>query len=115
AGKMDVLILNNQVGKFGFNLTKVRTAFFVERVYDDSYFQCLHRNRRIGTTQSPIVVNMRSVTQKGTKTIDHTIHDVLDYRTGMMRRITARMLKDALEPVPKKKAAGKAKAVSERT
>lgn len=98
AGNMDVLILNNQVGKFGFNLTKVRTAFFVERMYDDSYFQCLHRNRRIGTTQSPIVVNMRSVTQKGHRTVDHVVHETLDYRNGMIKKVTARMLKEVLRP-----------------
>lgn len=92
-GELDILILNNDVGKFGWTLTKARTAFFVERTYSDAYFQCLHRNRRIGTTQSPIVVNMLSVTQKGNKTIDHTIGSVLDYRTGMIQKITAGDLK----------------------
>lgn len=93
-GDVDVLILNNQVGKFGFTLTKARTAFFVERMYDDSYFQCLHRNRRIGTTQSPIIVNMRSVTKSGHKTIDHLIHSTLDYRVGMIEKVTAGDLKE---------------------
>jgi SNF2 family DNA or RNA helicase len=92
-GEIDALILNNQVGKFGFTLTKARTAFFVERMYDDSYFQCLHRNRRIGTEFSPIVVNMRSVTAAGEQTIDHLIHSVLDYRNGMIRKVTAGDLK----------------------
>lgn len=91
--EIDAIILNNQVGKFGFTLTKGRTAFFVERMYDDSYFQCLHRNRRIGTTQSPIIVNMRSVTGDGSETIDHLIHDTLDYRVGMIKRVTAADLK----------------------
>lgn len=88
-GELDALILNNQVGKFGFTLTKARTAFFVERMYDDSYFQCLHRNRRIGTTESPVIVNMRSVTADGDKTIDHLIHSTLDYRVGMIKKVTA--------------------------
>lgn len=94
ANKLDIIILNNQVGKFGFTLTKARTAFFVERMFDDSYFQCLHRNRRIGTTHSPIIVNMRSVTQQGKKTLDHVVHDVLDYRKGMIQKVTARMLRE---------------------
>lgn len=94
-GEIDVLILNNQVGKFGFTLTKARTAFFVERMYDDSYFQCLHRNRRIGTEHNPIIVNMRSVTQAGTQTIDHLIHSTLDYRVGMIKKITTADLKGA--------------------
>lgn len=96
-GQIDVLIMNNQVGKFGFTLTKARTAIFVERMYDDAYFQCLYRNRRIGTTQSPIVVNLRSRTASGKKTIDHVIHDVLDYRTGMIKNVTAGMLKEVLK------------------
>lgn len=96
-GELDVLILNNQVGKFGFTLTKARTAFFVERMYDDSYFQCLHRNRRIGTTQSPIIINMRSVTQSGRKTIDHLIHSTLDYRVGMIKKVTAGDLRKVFE------------------
>lgn len=96
--ELDALILNNQVGKFGFTLTKARTAFFVERMYDDSYFQCLHRNRRIGTTQSPIIVNMRSVTLSGGETIDHLIHSTLDYRVGMIKRVTAADLKRIMKP-----------------
>jgi superfamily II DNA or RNA helicase len=94
AGRIKVLIMNSSVGRFGFTLTKARTAFFVERQYDDSYFQCLHRNRRIGTTERPVIVNMRSVTEAGNRTIDHVVHDVLDYRTGMIRELTAGMLRE---------------------
>lgn len=97
AGEVDAIVMNNQVGKFGFTLTKAKTAFFLERDYSDSYFQCLHRNRRIGTTQSPIIVNMRSVTQKGKKTLDHIIGDTQDYRTGMIKKVTAGMLRKVLE------------------
>lgn len=94
---LDVLILNSQVGKFGFTLTRARTSFFVERGYDDSYFQCLHRNRRIGTVFAPIVVNMRSVTIAGGRTIDHVVHDALDYRTGMIKRLTMGDLRKVIE------------------
>jgi hypothetical protein len=97
AGKLQCIILNSTVGKFGFNLTKARTAFFVERMYDDSYFQCLYRNRRIGTTQSPNIINMRSVTTKGRRTLDHAVHDTLDYRTGMIRTLTIGDIRKALE------------------
>jgi len=102
AGKYDVIILNDTVGKFGFNLTRARTSFFVERAYNDSYFQCLYRNRRIGTTESPIVVNMRSVTKRGFtgRTIDHVVHDALDYRNGMIRNITIGDLRGILEDEP---------------
>lgn len=97
AGEVDAIVMNNQVGKFGWTLTKARTAFFVERDYSDSYFQCLHRNRRIGTAQSPIIVNLRSVTRKDRKTLDHMIGDTQDYRTGMIKNVTAGMLREVLE------------------
>lgn len=86
--KYDVLVMNNTVGKFGFTLTQARTAFFVEKGYDDSYFQCLHRFRRIGTTQSPVVVNLLSVFEDGRKTIDYAIHGITNYRTSMMQKLT---------------------------
>lgn len=88
-GQHDVIILNNTVGKFGFNLTKARTAIFLERDYNDSYFQCLFRHRRIGTTQAPVVLNLRSCTQRYSyRTIDHVVHDALDYRNNMIKKIT---------------------------
>lgn len=96
-GELDVIILNNTVGKFGFNLTKAPTAIFVERMYDDSYFQCLYRNRRIGTTTSPNILNLRSVTTKGKRTLDHAVHTALDYRTGMIKALTVGDIREALE------------------
>lgn len=96
-GQHDVIILNSTVGKFGFTLTKARTAFFLERDYNDSYFQCLHRNRRIGTTQSPVIVNMRSITRAGGRTIDHVVHDALDYRNGMIKKVTVGDLRRVME------------------
>lgn len=96
SGDLQAIILNNQVGKFGFNLTKARTAFFLERMYDDSYFQCIHRNRRIGTTESPNIIHMLSCTTKGRRTLDHTVHDTLDYRTGMIKTLTVGDIKRGL-------------------
>lgn len=97
AGGLDVLVLNSQVGKFGFTLTKARTCFFIERGFDDSYYQCLHRNRRIGTLFSPIVVNMRSVTSRGGRTIDHVVGDKLSYRNTMISKITYGDLREVIE------------------
>lgn len=97
ASYFDALVVNQEVGSKGFTLTKARTAFFVERGYSDTYFQALHRNRRIGTTISPVVINMRSVTQAGNRTIDHVVHDCLDYRTGMIKKITIGNLRGILE------------------
>lgn len=96
-GGLDAIVLNSTVGKFGFNLTRCRTAFFLERMYDDSYFQCIYRNRRIGTTESPIIVNMRSCTTKGYRTLDHTVHDTLDYRSGMIKTLTVGDIRRGLE------------------
>lgn len=96
AGEIQAIIMNGQVGKFGFNLTNARTAFFLERMYDDSYWQCIHRNRRIGTTVSPNIVHMRSCTMTGGRTLDHTVHDTQDYRTGMIKTLTVGDIKRGL-------------------
>ena len=97
SGEVQAIIMNAQVGKFGFNLTKARTAFFLERMYDDSYSQCIARNRRIGTVESPIIVHMRSCTTKGRRTLDHTVHDTIDYRTGMIKTLTVGDIRRGLE------------------
>lgn len=96
-GEYQVLVLNSAAFKFGFTLTKARTAIFLERNFDDSYFQCLHRNRRIGTEFSPVIVNMRSVTLEGKRTIDHVVHDSLDYRNGMIKNVTAGDILEVLD------------------
>jgi len=97
SGTEKVLILNMQTGSFGHTLTAARTAFYPERNYDSNYFQSLHRFRRIGTTQSPNVVHLRSVYQDGSPTIDHLVHSLLDYRVGMIQNLTTGMLKDILK------------------
>ena len=96
AGKIDCLDLGQAVGSFGLTLTTGRTAFYPERNYARSYFQSLYRVRRIGTTHSPNIVHMRSVYSDGTCTIDHLVHSMLDYRVGMVQKLTIGMVLDNL-------------------
>ena len=96
AGKLDCLVLGQAVGSFGLTLTKARTAFYLERNFDGSYFQSLYRVRRIGTTERPVIVHLRSVKNNGQKTIDHVVHDMLDYRVGMIKNLTVGMLREIL-------------------
>jgi SNF2 family DNA or RNA helicase len=93
AGKLDAVVLGQAVGSFGITLTAARTAIYLERNFDGSYFQSLYRIRRIGTTQRPVVINLRSVRKDGKRTIDHVVHEVLDYRVNMIRDLTVGMLK----------------------
>jgi SNF2 family DNA or RNA helicase len=80
-GNLDVIVAHPGVGKFGFTLTAARTAIYLERSYNgDDYFQSLHRIRRIGTTVSPRVIILLSVTQNMEETIDHVIDKILEFR-----------------------------------
>jgi len=97
AGQEKILILNMQTGSFGHTLTAARTAFYPERNYDSNYSQSLYRFRRIGTTESPNVVHMRSVYRDGSPTIDHLVHSLLDYRLGMINNLTTGMLRSILK------------------
>lgn len=93
-GKLDALVLGQAVGSFGLTLTAGRTAIYVERNFDGSYFQSLHRFRRIGTAHSPNVLHLRSTYATGEKTIDHVVHGMLDYRVNMVKQLTVGMLED---------------------
>ncbi|KKL25392.1 hypothetical protein LCGC14_2405780, partial [marine sediment metagenome] len=45
--QIDAIIAHPAVGKFGFTLTRARTAIYLERSYNgDDYYQSLHRVRR---------------------------------------------------------------------
>jgi Superfamily II DNA/RNA helicases, SNF2 family len=60
AGKIDVLILGIQVGKYGHTLVNTRTVITYDKTWDsDAWFQMLHRVRRNGLTHSPLVLNPR--------------------------------------------------------
>jgi SNF2 family DNA or RNA helicase len=61
AGKLDVLVLQMGVGKFGHTLTDTRTVFYHDRFFDsDAYFQSLRRVRRIGLTHKPRLIVPRA-------------------------------------------------------
>jgi hypothetical protein len=94
--KLDAIVLGQAVGSFGLTLTAGRTAFYVERNFDGSYFQSLHRIRRIGTTKRPHVVHLRSIYSDSSKSIDHLVHSMLDYRVSMIQALTVGMLKENL-------------------
>lgn len=97
AGKIDCVILGQAVGSFGLTLTAARTAVYLERNFDGSYFQSLHRFRRIGTKHSPVVLLLKSVFKDGSKTIDHIVHNALDYRVSMVQKLTVGMITDVLK------------------
>ncbi len=60
AGKVDVLILGIQVGKYGHTLVNTRTVIPYDKTWDsDAWFQMLHRVRRNGLTHRPLVINPR--------------------------------------------------------
>lgn len=89
-GELDIIVAHPTVGKFGLTLTRARTAIYLERSYNgDDYFQSLHRFRRIGTTQRPVVVHLLSTRLDGQDTVDHVIDAVLNYRTQTARSLTA--------------------------
>jgi SNF2 family DNA or RNA helicase len=61
AGKLDVLVLQMGVGKFGHTLTDTRTVFYHDRFFDsDAYFQSLRRVRRIGLDHKPRLIVPRA-------------------------------------------------------
>lgn len=60
AGKVDVLILGIQVGKYGHTLTNTRTVVAYDKTWDsDAWFQMLHRVRRHGLRHRPLFITLR--------------------------------------------------------
>lgn len=60
-GKVDVLILQMGVGKFGHTLTDTRTVFYHDRPFEsDAYLQSLRRVKRIGLKHRPRLVVPRA-------------------------------------------------------
>ncbi len=60
AGKIDVLILGIQVGKYGHTLTNTRTVIAYDKTWDsDAWFQMLHRVRRHGLKHRPVFMTLR--------------------------------------------------------
>lgn len=96
AGRINILIAHPGVGKYGFTLTKARTAIYLERSFSgDDFYQSLYRIRRIGTTQRPHVIYLLS-TRGGKRTVHHAIHDVLKAKhDANIQAITADALRAA--------------------
>jgi hypothetical protein len=60
AGKVDVLILGIQVGKYGHTLVNTRTVYAYDKTWDsDAWFQMLHRVRRNGLKHCPLFKTLR--------------------------------------------------------
>ena len=97
AGELDVIIAHPAVGKFGFTLTKARTAIYVERQWmADDYIQSLHRIRRIGTEHSPHVIHVKAIRSEKSgmgPTVDHVIGSILASRKENTLALTTGDLK----------------------
>ena len=61
SGRLDCLVLQMGVGKFGHTLTDTRTVYYHDRFFDsDAYFQSLRRVRRIGLEHRPRLIIPRA-------------------------------------------------------
>lgn len=73
AGKIDILILGLEVGKFGHNLQITRTAIYIDKTWDaDAYVQSMKRVKRIGLNHRPVVITI-----KAPGTVDELVEDNL--------------------------------------
>jgi SNF2 family DNA or RNA helicase len=60
AGKVDVLVLGIQVGKYGHTLINTKTVIAYDKTWDsDAWFQMLHRVRRHGLKHRPLFITLR--------------------------------------------------------
>jgi len=94
--KTDVLVAHPKVGKFGLTLTAAQTAIYLERNYEgDNYYQSLHRVRRIGTTQRPLIIHLLATDPDGlgVRTVDHVIDKVLEYRKDGSLALTTDLIR----------------------
>jgi superfamily II DNA or RNA helicase len=97
AGELDIIIAHPAVGKFGLTLTRARTVIYLERSFNgDDYFQSLFRVRRIGTSHSPHIIHLLSVSPTGNFTVDHLIARILEFRKESNLKLTKGMMKEVL-------------------
>lgn len=95
SGSLDIIVAHPGVGKFGLDLTRARTAIYMERSFNgDDYYQSVHRVRRIGTTESPHVIHLIATSPKGGATVDSVIHNVLDYRSNQSVKLTSKLVRE---------------------
>lgn len=98
SGRLDVLIAHPAVGKFGLELFAAKSAIFAERDWNsDNYYQALHRIR-LATSPTSHITHMLSVLPDGSRTIDHTINAVLRRRHESSQKLTAREIRNELDP-----------------
>jgi SNF2 family DNA or RNA helicase len=83
-GKLDVLIMQYKVGKFGHTFTKTRTVYYGDRSWDaDDIVQSLRRVRRIGLTHSPVLIVPRCP-----GTIDDLVEQILEGKLTSISEVT---------------------------
>jgi len=88
-GKLDVLILNDSVGKYSLTLTAAKVAYYLERNFDgEAYYQSLYRARRITSPHPVAIVHLLSTYGSGGPTIDQVVHDTLLDRSQNAQRLT---------------------------
>lgn len=91
-GDHDVLVLSLGTGKFGHTLTNTRTVIYVDKTWDaDHYHQSLRRVRRIGLTESPVLVTVRAP-----GTVDELVELNLEGKVEGISRVTNADLKELL-------------------
>lgn len=88
-GDLDILIINDAVGKYSLTLTAARVAYYLERNFDgEAYYQSLFRARRI-TSKHPVkIVLLKSTYADGSPTIDQLVHEALLERSQNAQLLT---------------------------
>jgi SNF2 family DNA or RNA helicase len=93
SGKLDVLVLNDAVGKYSLTLTAAHAVFYLERDFNgEAYYQSLYRARRI-TSEHPIkIFYLLSTYASGRTAIDQVVHDTLLSRSRKAQLLTVGQL-----------------------
>lgn len=87
--KLDILILNDVVGKYSLTLTEAVAAHYLERDFNgEAYYQSLYRARRITSKHSVKIILYRSTYRNGGQTIDQVVHDALLQRSQNAQKFT---------------------------
>jgi len=87
-GKINALIMNPRVGKFGLNLGKIGSMVYYDRSWDgDDWTQSLFRARRIGQTGRTVVYVLRA-----RRTLDVVVDAVLSGKVQRTSQISSSTL-----------------------
>jgi len=83
-GKLDILVFQMGVGKFGHTFTDTKTVFYADRAFDsDAWVQSLRRVRRIGLKHRPVLI-----VPKVTDSVDELIDANLAGKLTSIARMT---------------------------